>query len=99
MSYLAVRRGLSRVGRRILATAVSMNHDWGLPTSAEDLLAGMVADLSDEDLEAAYLLAHHLRSAIACVRIDRQMATDPQTRPDNDTTASAVDFHDDVFGM
>lgn len=65
------RRVISVPGRATLAEAVSMDHDWGLPFSAVDLLIEALGPMSDEDLEGAYMLAHHLKEAVACVQMRR----------------------------
>jgi hypothetical protein len=65
------RRNVSTAGRQALRRVVSIDHDWGLPASSVDMLIAAVSDLSDSDLEAAYLLAYHLREAIICAQIQR----------------------------
>lgn len=67
------RRGVSFVGRTLLSQAVSIDHDWSLSASSDDILIAALGDLSSDDLEAASLLAYHLREAIGCLLIRRQM--------------------------
>lgn len=69
--YTTTRRSVSEAGREILAAAVAINHDWSLRFSSEDMLIDAVKDLSDEDLEAAAMLAYYLQEAIACNQIRR----------------------------
>ncbi len=68
------RRVVSSAGREQLARAVQIDHDWSLRFSSEDRLIEAVGGLSDDDLEAAYLLAQYLEAAIACVQIRRDGA-------------------------
>jgi hypothetical protein len=75
------RAGVSAAGRQVLAAAVSIDHDWALPASSEDLLVDALTGLPTEDLEGAYLLACHLREAIACLEIRWRLAR-PTTTPD-----------------
>jgi hypothetical protein len=76
-------RLVSEAGRAVLARAVSVDHDWALGASAVDVLFGAIEDLSDEDLAGADLLAYHLREAIACAQIHRDMqAADRRRRVD-----------------
>jgi len=70
-------RRVSAAGRELLAAAVTIDHDWSLTFSSVDMLIEAVHDLTDEDLEAAYVLASHIREAIACVEIRRQTAQLP----------------------
>lgn len=70
------RKGVTEAGRETLRRAVSIDHDWSLRFSSEDKLIEAVGGLSDEDLEGAYLLAHYLSEAIACVQIRRDMEKD-----------------------
>jgi hypothetical protein len=70
---VAERRGVSEAGRQLLASAVQIDHDWSLTASSEDLLIAAVRDMSDEDLEGAVLLSHHLYEAVVCVQIRRDM--------------------------
>jgi len=65
-------RRVSVAGRGVLARAVSIDWDWNLRFSSEDKMIDAVADLADEDLAGAYLLAHYLREAIACLEIHRR---------------------------
>lgn len=67
------RRAVSDDGVAILVRAVGINHDWSLRFSSEDLLIEAVSAMSDDDLEAAYLLAGYLQEAITCVQIRRDM--------------------------
>lgn len=70
------RRGVvSDGGRELLARVVSIDHDWALRFSSEDMLIAALSDLHDDDLEGAYLLAHHMTEAIGCVELRRQMGT------------------------
>jgi hypothetical protein len=69
----STRKGVSEAGRQTLAGAVSIDHDWSLRFSSEDMLIEAVAGLADEDLEGAYLLAHYLLEAIGCVEIRRRI--------------------------
>lgn len=78
------RAGVSAAGRQVLAAAVSIDHDWSLRFSSEDKLADALDALPTEDLEGAYLLACHLREAIACLEIRWRLArrtTTPDARP------------------
>jgi hypothetical protein len=70
------RKAVSESGREALRQAVSIDHDWSLRFSSEDMLTEAMGGLSDEDLEAASLLAHYLAEAIACVQIRRDMEKD-----------------------
>lgn len=70
------RRGVSEAGRETLRQAVSIDHDWSLRFSSEDMLIEAMGALSDEDLEGAHLLAHYLTEAIACVQIRRDTEKD-----------------------
>lgn len=80
MTYSGPARRVSEPGRKTLADTVTIDHDWALRFSAEDMLIEAADRLSDEDLEGAYLLAEHLRGAIACVQIRRDMARDAARR-------------------
>lgn len=67
------RRAVSDEGVAVLVRAVGINHDWSLRFSSEDKLIEAVEPMSDDDLEAAYLLVHYLQEAIACVQMRRDM--------------------------
>lgn len=67
-------RRLSNAGRALLAEAVEIQHDWDLPASSFDMLIDALANLSDDDLEAAHLLAYHLHEAVTCLLIRRDGA-------------------------
>jgi hypothetical protein len=69
-------RRVSDAGQELLARAVSIRHDWALSASSEDKLVDALGGLPDEDLEGAYLLAHHMREAIACIEIRRRMESE-----------------------
>lgn len=71
---VAARRRVSETGRQILSAAVSIDHDWSLRFSSEDMLIEAVKDLTDEDLESAALLVYYLQEAIACNQIRRGTA-------------------------
>ena len=74
------RRHISVNGRATLAEAVSMDRDWALTFSAVDKLIEIVSSLSDDDLEAARLLAGHLDEAATCALIRRDMERDKANR-------------------
>lgn len=73
---LAGRRNVSEAGRQTLGSAVSIDHDWALPASSVDMLIAALGNLSDDDMDGAYLLACHLQEAIACIQIRRDMEAD-----------------------
>jgi hypothetical protein len=74
------RQALTDAGRKTLADAVAIDHDWSLPASGMDKLIAALADLTDEDLEIARLAAHYLNEAAVCVQIERDMAADAERR-------------------
>lgn len=79
-AILAKRRAVSAAGRATLSEAVADDWDWALPASSVDRLIAALSDLSDEDLEAAHLLAHHLRDAVACLLMGRDAEKRETTR-------------------
>jgi hypothetical protein len=77
MDYgMHTRRHVSEAGRQQLARAVQIDHDWDLPASSEDKLIAALGDLTDADLEGAYLLACRMKDALTCVQIRRDMDAD-----------------------
>jgi hypothetical protein len=70
------RNALSEAGRRTIAEAVSVDHDWNRPYSGVDKLIAALGALSDDDLKTAAALVYHLSEAVACVQIRRDMARD-----------------------
>jgi hypothetical protein len=73
-------RPLSNAGRALVAEAVQIRHDWDLPFSSVDMLIDALGPLGDDDLEAAHLLASHLREATCCLLIRRETARDEARR-------------------
>lgn len=71
---LPPRAALSDDGRRTLAAAVTVDHNWNLPHNGVEKLIVALDDLSDEDLQVAGLLATCLTEAVACVHIQRDAA-------------------------
>jgi hypothetical protein len=67
-----VRRVVSPEGREVLVDAVRIEHDWALPASSVDKQIEALSALSDDDLEAAYLLTQHMTEAIACLQAGEQ---------------------------
>lgn len=81
-SFKSARRTVSEAGRQVLAAAVSIDHDWALRFSGEDMLIEAVSGLSDADLEGAYLLTHYLHEAVGCIQIRRETAKLPPAPAD-----------------
>ena len=80
MGGARIPRRLSNVGRALVTGAVEIRHDWDLPFSSVDMLIDALGSLSDDDLEAAHLLASHLREATCCLLIRRETARDEARR-------------------
>lgn len=82
---LSPRRAVSEAGRRTLAAAVSVDHNWDYPHSGVDKLIAALDDLADADLDAAQLHIHYLHEALTCVWLDRTYPRDATRAVDENT--------------
>jgi hypothetical protein len=71
VTYAPQTRRITKEGRTTLAAAVSIDWDWALPASSYDQLHEALKAMSKDDLEAAHLLAYHLREAVGVLLMQR----------------------------